>query len=278
MNLKISTLIENQPSNTKDLYYEHGLSLLIQIDNTNILFDTGQSGNFIKNAKKLSINLNTLDYVILSHGHYDHTGGFKTLINNITPNFKLLIHKKLLIPKYKAVNNFEIDFKGNNFDKKYLEQTSIQIEYVNNDIFTLSKNLYIMSNFIKNNTFESIPSNYKIKTENGYQPDDFSDEICMVVKLEQGLLVIVGCSHIGIINILETIKERLNLPIYGVIGGTHLVNSNTSRLEKTIDYIKKENIKILRMSHCTGDTAVKQLKAVFPNNFEYNNTGNIMQF
>lgn len=82
MTVKITTLIENNSDNPS-LHSEHGLSFYIQVDNTNIIFDTGQSGKFIENADKLNIDLKQTDYVILSHGHYDHSGGFISLIKEI---------------------------------------------------------------------------------------------------------------------------------------------------------------------------------------------------
>ena len=89
--MKITTLIEDKSGNKEDLYIEHGLSLYIEVDDKNILLDTGESGKFIDNAKKLDIDLKNLDYVILSHGHYDHSGGLIRLIEEINPDIKLYI-------------------------------------------------------------------------------------------------------------------------------------------------------------------------------------------
>lgn len=94
MRLRITTIIENNPANDALLCNEHGLSLYIETDGFNILFDTGQSGNFIENAEKLNVNLNTVDYVVLSHGHYDHTGGFTKLVKKVGSSFKLIVGDK----------------------------------------------------------------------------------------------------------------------------------------------------------------------------------------
>ena len=83
MELKITTLIENNPDEQGQLLFEHGLSLYIETAGKNILFDTGESGNFIQNAKSLNKNLNTLDYCVISHGHYDHSGGVEKFLKYV---------------------------------------------------------------------------------------------------------------------------------------------------------------------------------------------------
>jgi len=103
MNLKITTLIENNPDDNNLLSSEHGLSLYIEIDEMKILFDTGQSGDFIKNAEKLNVDLSNLKYVVLSHGHYDHTGGFRNLVDKIGNSYKLIAGKDFFNNKYKLV-------------------------------------------------------------------------------------------------------------------------------------------------------------------------------
>ena len=276
MKLKITTLIENKPCDYKELFYEHGLSMYIQIDGKNILFDTGQTGNFIANANKINVDLNTLDYVLLSHGHYDHTGGVKELVENTKPIYKMFIGEKLLEPKYKYLEE-DKKFIGNLFDKEYLLKHNIDIKFVNEDIINLTENVMVFTNFENTNEFEKLNKKFFVIKDGNKVIDDFSDEICLAVKLEKGLFVIVGCSHVGIINILETIKIRTGMPIYGVIGGTHLVDADEYRLDKTIEYFKDNDIGMIRVSHCTGEIAVDRLKEEFEGRYEYNNTGNVIE-
>lgn len=99
----------------------------------------------------------------------------------------------------------------------------------------------------------------------------------LVLKGISGLFVIVGCSHVGIVNILETIIERTGLPIHGIIGGTHLIEADEQRLNKTIDFLKEKDIKIIGVSHCTGQKAAEEIKRQFGERFLYNNTGNIIE-
>lgn len=278
MNLKITTLIENKPGINTELYYEHGLSLYIEAGKIKILFDTGQSGDFIKNAEILKVDLSKIDYVLLSHGHYDHSGGFEKFVSKFKEPYKLIVGKDFFNSKYKLIEEVNYKYNGNSFDEEFISRNNISIKYIKDDIYYISENIMVFSNFKSSNNFELLNPKFKIKNNKKYVLDKFSDEISLAVKTDKGLVVIVGCSHVGIVNILETIMRRTNMYIYGVVGGTHLVEADDLRLNKTIDFLNKNNIKILRMSHCTGEKAVKEIKSQFGEKFVYNNTGNIISF
>lgn len=273
---KATTLIENNSDDDNTLLSEHGLSIYVEADGVKILFDTGKSGDFIKNAEKLNIDLNNIDCLLLSHGHYDHSGGFKKLVDRIGNPFKLIIGDGFFNEKYKLMNNNTYRYNGNPFDEDYINKNNISVTCINEDIFYVNENIMIFSNFKRNNDFEIQNKLFRIKKNEDYILDDFSDEIVLAVKKNEGLIVILGCSHVGVVNILETIMKRTGLPIYGIIGGSHLVEADEERVSETIEFFKENNIKIIAMSHCTGEIAIEKLKNEFKDKFIYNNTGNIM--
>ncbi|MGH4141042.1 MBL fold metallo-hydrolase [Clostridium sp.] len=277
MDFKITTLIEDNPSVDKKLYNEHGLSLYIEIDGIKILFDTGKSGDFVKNAETLNIDLNSLDYVMISHGHYDHSGGFKKLVEKTSNSYKLIVGNGFFNKKYGIIQGESDKYLGNSFDKEYIHKNNIDIKYIKQDIFYITENIMIFTNFKGNNDFELPNKRFQIKKDGNYVLDNFSDEIVLVVKGEKGLFIIVGCSHVGIVNILETIMLRTGLPIYGIVGGTHLIEADEQRLNKTIEFFKEKDIQIIGVSHCTGKSASEEIKRQFAEKFLYNNTGNIIE-
>ncbi|MCT4596290.1 MAG: MBL fold metallo-hydrolase [Vallitalea sp.] len=273
--LKITTLIENEKGQDLDLINEHGLSILIEIDNNKILFDTGSSHAFIKNAEKLQLDLSKINYLILSHGHYDHTGGMKHLVNKYEVKYNLYAHEDIFIKKYREDNGL-YKYLGMDFDKQWIIDNNININYVNEDIVNISKNAYIISNFVRISQYENNNEVYKVKSRNEYIIDDFHDEICLVLRTSKGLVVVLGCSHPGIENILETIISRFHETIYMVIGGTHLVRASKDRIKHTINFMKNKNINYIGVSHCTGKIAVLELEKVFGDKYFYNCTGNVI--
>ena len=276
MPLKITTLIENHPGDNPNLIYEHGLSLYIETDQLNILFDTGQTGEFVKNTAVLKCPLNKLDYVIISHGHYDHSGGFKTLMPYLNKNTKLIIGDEFFNQKYKLLANGIYKFNGNSFSEEDLDEKQIEYIKIKDDVYHLNEHIDIYKNFHMHNNFESIPAKFKIKHANEYINDTFPDEIALGIKTSQGLIVTVGCSHRGIVNILEAIKSQSSLPIIGVIGGTHLVEADEQRISKTLKYLDTLPLEFIACSHCTGEAIVK-IKEHFKDKFIFNCTGNIIE-
>ena len=277
MELQITTLIENQPDDNAELLCEHGLSLYIEADGKKILFDTGQSGDFMKNAGSLGKDLNTLDYCILSHGHYDHTGGLECLVRETSKLPKLVVGEEFFRDKYKAAGDGEYKFNGNSFSQEYLEEIKADVLKVREDMIELSENILVFHHFEKHNDFEQINEKFCIKSGDGYIQDDFADEIAMGIRTKKGLVVVVGCSHVGIVNMIKTISDRTQMPIYAVIGGTHLVHGSEERIDRTIEVFQEMGIQMVAVSHCTGEDGIQKIQEGMVAQFVQNNTGHIIR-
>lgn len=276
--MKITTLIENNSGKRSDLHTEHGLSVYIEVDGKNILFDTGQSGNFIDNAEKLGIDLKNLDYVIISHGHYDHSGGFERLIREINPDIELYIGKGFFDKKYGFISEDNYKYIGNPFSESFLEENDIPTKYVSEDITNITENLMIFTNFNRDEDFENTDETMYIKENGNYRKDEFYDEVSLGLKTDKGLFILVGCAHPGIVNILETISERTDMKINGLIGGTHLIKEDETKINKIIEYLKEKDIKIVAACHCTGKQGETMLSQQLEENFINNNTGDVLKF
>lgn len=276
--MKITTLIENEPGHIEKLYSEHGISLYIEIDGKNILFDTGASGNFIDNAKELNINLKNLDYVILSHGHYDHSGGFKRLIEEINPDVKVFIGGEFFNKKYSLRPNGEYDSTGSPFDENFLKKNNISFQYIQSDVTNIVKDIMIFTNFKRDEEFENTNENMYVIKDDEYKKDMFKDEISLGIKTNKGLVVLVGCSHAGIVNILDSIDQRVDTSIHAVVGGTHLIKEDDEKINKIIDYLKDKDIKVIGACHCTGKQGETMLSQQLEDNFIKNSTGDVLNF
>lgn len=275
--MRLVTLIENNLGSQEDLFAEHGLSIYIEADDKKILFDTGQSGDFIDNAKKLKINLKELDVVVISHGHYDHSGGLKRLLEEIKPTAKLYLGEGFFNPKYSLRENGNYEYTGNSFDRDFLKEKKIETIFIKDDIKYISENIFIISNFVRDQTFENTNDTMFLKEADGYEKDPFYDEITIGIKMDKGLVVIVGCSHVGIVNILETIIQRTGQMVYAIIGGMHLVKEDDQKINKIIDYLKEKEINLIGACHCTGKQGETMLSQQLGDRFINNNTGDILE-
>ena len=236
--MKFTLLNENSVGymNAQTCLAEWGFSLFIQINGINILFDTGATDVYLKNAKHLGIDLDTTNFVVLSHHHWDHTGGLKFL--NFKLKKKIIIHPlilKKLSPKdvSKLKNDFEIISSA-----KPLE---------------FSKNIYYLGEIPRINSFE----------KGKYENDPMSDDSAIVIKTKDGTIVITGCSHSGICNICSYAKKITGQRLYAVIGGFHLFEEDKNIVEKTINYFKNDKPRYLFPMHCVDNFAMTQ----FYNNF-----------
>ncbi|MDD3063756.1 MAG: MBL fold metallo-hydrolase [Anaerostipes sp.] len=277
MELKITTLIENNSDDNGQLLYEHGLSLYIETDGKNILFDTGESGNFIKNAKSLNKNLEILDYCIISHGHYDHSGGIEKFISEVEKVPQFIVGEEFFNPKYKTVDTPGYKFNGNSFDEEFIAKKQISLRKVKEDMIYLTDNIIVFHHFSRYTDYEARNSRFFIKENAEFIPDNFDDEISLGIITEKGLVVIVGCSHVGIVNILKTISKRVDIPIHAVIGGTHLIEADEFRMKKTMDAFKEMKIRLIAVSHCTGEEGIRLISEELKEQFLYNNTGKVIE-
>ena len=271
---KITSLVENSPGEHLSLISEHGLSFLIETKEASIRFDLGQSDAFISNAELLNCDLSKVKHIVISHGHYDHSGGLKSYIEKFGVDFTLWVSEDLFVPKY-GYNGKAYEFLGNNFTLDYLQEKGVKIQYVKEDVTEILPNLFIVTNFGKYNDFEQLNSRFNIEKDGDMIVDDFHDEVMLVLKGKLGLVNIVGCSHPGILNMLETVRSNFSEDFYAILGGTHLVEANDERLAISMKEFKKYNFSKMGVSHCTGAKGMEMLKEL-EHSYYHNRTGSIL--
>lgn len=250
--IKVTVLMDNSQSENKSLLSEHGLSLFIETDYSKIIFDCGSSCKTSYNANQLNIDLKEADCVVCSHGHYDHAGGYTAMVADGVKS-KLITGKNFFENKY-ANDGVKLTFLGTNFDEKFLKENDISHDECG-EIYMIDDEAYIVGEFERSYKKEIIPDRFVKSQGENLIKDKFQDEVAMVLDTDKGLIVIVGCSHPGILNMISTISQRTNKNIYGVIGGTHLVEADTERIEYTIEEMKKMGVEFLALSHCSGKEA-----------------------
>ena len=250
MSVKITILCENSVKLSSNYIGEHGFSCLIETEDNVFLFDTGQGLGVLHNALALKKNLKGVDGIVLSHGHWDHAGGLEQVLN-VTGQKKIYAHPDIFLKKY-SENNSQIIYRGIKYKEEYLE--SLGGEFVFNKNFTeIASNIYLSGEIPRTNDYEQNPVSQFIYDSSGIRiPDPMKDDNTLVIDTEKGLLLILGCAHAGVVNILDYIHKRFNKNIYAVIGGTHLKPANNDRFKKTIEAFKSYDIQNIGVSHCTG--------------------------
>lgn len=270
MSIKITTLVENSQGEHKGLLAEHGLSFFIEKNGLVILFDVGQSGAFLHNAKQLRLDLTCVDHVVLSHGHYDHSGGLRSLME-LTTDFKLTVGSGFFEDKY-GENNNSLEYLGNNFDENFLREEEVSYQIVDQDITELAPEVYVVTNFPRTYKDEIINPRFTLYKNGTFHKDPFQDEVLVAVDSPHGLILLLGCSHPGMKNMVSFAAKRLGRPVYAILGGTHLVESDEESMGLSIDYLTNESLQFIGVSHCTGESAMGRL-AVSNRRYYHNRTG-----
>ncbi len=256
MMLILRTLLENQLSQNRALTAEHGLSFLVETEGKKILFDCSAGSAARKNARKMNVSVKDVDYVVLSHSHYDHAGGYPDMVKHGV-KAPLVTGPHFFEDKY-ASEGGKYVYLGCGFGQELLRKNKIKHQVCEKDIM-LFEGCYVVGAFEKKYEFEKIPPRFVKETTAGMVADDFADEVCLVIESGNGLVVIVGCSHPGILNMVETVRERFGREVCAVFGGSHLVEADEDRLSETMEILRDMGIGIAGFNHCTGDAALKRM-------------------
>lgn len=252
----LRTLLENNLSRNRALVAEHGLSFLVETGNKKILFDCSAGKAARKNAEKMHVSLKDVDYVILSHSHYDHAGGYPDMASHGV-HAPLVTGPRFFEEKY-ARDGEKYTYLGCGFGQELLEKKGIG-HLVCEGTLTLFPGCHVAGGFERRYGFEKPPARFVRQTAEGMVEDEFPDEVCLVIEDGKGLIVIAGCSHPGILNMIESVKARFGKPVYAVFGGSHLVEADEARLVETMKILGDMGIMTAGFNHCTGDVAQARL-------------------
>ncbi len=261
--IEITTLMDNVISENKALTAEHGLSFLVEKDGCRMLFDCGASEMPWKNARRMGKSVVGLDAVILSHSHYDHAAGYRDLIS-IGGGSRILYTGPHFFEKKYAFDGMCYTDLSAGFTEAFLNRNGIcrKICY---DVLEAAEGIWLIGGFPRIHDFEQIPERFVRRRESNGKtemiPDDFSDEICMALDTPKGLVVLTGCSHPGILNMIQHVYKVLKRPVFGVFGGTHLAEADEARIQETIRNLKEMGLSVLGLSHCSGELAERAVKA-----------------
>jgi 7,8-dihydropterin-6-yl-methyl-4-(beta-D-ribofuranosyl)aminobenzene 5'-phosphate synthase len=256
--LQMRILCDNYARRSR-LLAEHGLSLWIERNGMKILFDTGQTDVWLKNAKIVGVKPESADAVVLSHGHYDHCGGLQyfpfknsNAMVFVTPQ---AFQKKFTRDKSGAYRDIGMQWKPGDTPESVSRIASTEGK------FEILPGVWTLGNIRSYNSFEAVQKCFFTEKNMQRVPDQMEDEQILVVKDGNGLAVFSGCSHRGVVNCVEHVRACFpGKKIRFLAAGMHLNDESEERMQKTMEYFVQSDLEMIVPLHCTGIYAAAQLK------------------
>jgi len=278
MKARITIICENSVS-LKGGIGEHGFAAYLETERGNYLFDTGRGDGLITNLLKFDKDPLAIQKIILSHGHQDHTGGLASILE-LLGKVDILAHPDLFTIRYNISQKEGKEvrrFVGLKFRKVYLESLGGKF-ILEKDFREVTREMFLTGEVPRTTPFEKGDPNLFTKREGKLIPDPFLDDQSLVIEGPKGLVIILGCAHSGMINILKYVLKKTGKDqVYAVLGGTHLDFASPLQVEETIAALKEFQVEKIGVSHCTGLKAAARLYAEFGDKFFFGRVGEALE-
>jgi 7,8-dihydropterin-6-yl-methyl-4-(beta-D-ribofuranosyl)aminobenzene 5'-phosphate synthase len=272
MEYSITALCENT-AGMDGFLGEWGLSFLIEDGTNTVMLDTGTSISAVHNADTLGIDLSKVDKIVLSHGHYDHTGGLREVLHRMHKEIEIVAHPDIWQEKYSRRTGKSDRYIGIPFQRAELESLGARFNLTDKPT-RISENIITTGEVPMTTEYESVDSFLMLKDSSGYKHDPVMDDQAVILKSEQGLIIVLGCAHRGMIN---TIYHAQNLTgidkIHAVIGGSHLIGASEEQLWQSIAALRELEVQKLGLCHCTDLPVISVLAQEFADSFMFIKAG-----
>lgn len=257
--MRITILVDNQTS--PNLMSEHGFAVLIETDQKTILLDTGQGDGLSVNARALDVDLGKADTLVLSHGHYDHTGGIPQVLQQ-SPRMRIYCHPGVVQPRYAVSNGTPRAIHMPHAAMSAIDKLSSRQLHWASKPCMLSESIGLTGPIPRETDFEDTGGPFFLDP-GGIRPDPIVDDLAMWIETEQGVVILTGCCHSGVINTVNHVRRLTrNAKILALVGGFHLLNASQERIEKTGDMLAPLDLERVVACHCTGQSATSSLDNV----------------
>jgi 7,8-dihydropterin-6-yl-methyl-4-(beta-D-ribofuranosyl)aminobenzene 5'-phosphate synthase len=262
--ITLCCIVDNTAQHGSSLWGEHGVSFVIETPDGQVLFDTGQSGDvLVHNSALMNIQLDQVDAIALSHAHYDHTGGLEQLMTFAKQGTPLYGNPDLFRERFETKdgnsNSIGMRLSREQIDKHLAVRLSAAPTEILPGVWTTGE-------ITNRSKFEGSTPNHFVQKNGEWLPDPYQDDLSLVLETSNGLVVVCGCCHAGLLNTLAHVQLTFQKDISAIVGGIHLVSTASVNLEHATavlkDYSNRKHIKMF-LNHCTGPHAHHMLVNAF---------------
>lgn len=275
----LTVLADNVVHGKSEALGEHGFSAFLETEEGSFLFDTGKGKTVVHNAFIYKKDLRIINKIVLSHSHSDHTGGLPEVLRTLTSKqVDVFAHSEIFAYRFRKTENGKT-YGGIPFTKGYLERMGARFVF-NNEYAEIEDGVFLTGEVPRETACEGGDMGDRFVIRAGETvPDIILDDQSLVIHVDKGILIVLGCAHAGMINVINhAIKMSGVDRVFGIVGGTHIGFSGEAQLEKTIEALRNYRIEHLIPSHCTGPEAAFRLKAEFGKIFQFSHVGMTMDF
>jgi len=266
--LKVTVVCENTVGTPADITGEWGLALLVEVPGLAVLFDTGARGALVPNARALGIDLDRVDLAVLSHGHYDHTGGLPALLRYRRRRLPVVAHPDVFTTRFVredgGLRHIGLPFRR------------VELESLGADFLLaagpreLAPGLFVSGEVPRRLSFEKGDARLVVPDGEREKPDPLRDDLSLYAVTRRGLVIILGCAHAGVANIVTHAREVTGVEkVHAIIGGTHLGAADPAQQDATMEYLRALDIELLAANHCTGLPTAAVLARIFRERFRF---------
>jgi 7,8-dihydropterin-6-yl-methyl-4-(beta-D-ribofuranosyl)aminobenzene 5'-phosphate synthase len=258
---------------------EHGFSAFIETDQGNYLFDTGSGRSIVPNSLALNKDLKSIRKIFLSHGHYDHTGGLPEVLK-LKGKVDVHAHPHVFLDRIAVLKEEDREIKrfiGIFYKERYLESLGANFVF-NTDFKEVEKGLFLTGEVPRQTNFEKPDPRLFSEMDGAMTNDLFLDDQSLILDMDKGIVLILGCAHSGMINIINHVINKMGKQkFHSILGGTHLDFLTPEQLEESIKSLKRMEIGKIGVSHCTGMRAAFRLQQEFGDRFFYGCVGSVLE-